>query len=93
MSLFTFHQGVFHFSNGHSPLRPKQSEIQLHQNCTTMQEGPANGNACIFSPCMPLSRLGTPDDMADAVLFLLSDQASWVTGHIMNVDGGQLMRV
>ncbi len=42
---------------------------------------------------MPLSRLGTPDDMADAALFLLSEQASWVTGHIMNVDGGQLMRV
>jgi len=42
---------------------------------------------------MPLSRLGTPDDMADAVLFLLSDQASWITGHVLNVDGGQLMRV
>lgn len=42
---------------------------------------------------MPIRRLGTPDDMANAVLFLLSDQASWITGHIMNVDGGQLMRV
>jgi len=42
---------------------------------------------------MPISRLGTPDDLADAVLFLLSDQASWITGHIMNVDGGQFMRV
>ena len=42
---------------------------------------------------MPLSRLGTPDDMADAALFLLSDQASWITGHILNVDGGQFMRV
>ncbi len=42
---------------------------------------------------IPLSRLGQPDDMADAVLFLLSDQASWITGHILNVDGGQFMRV
>lgn len=42
---------------------------------------------------MPLSRLGTPDDLADAVLFLLSDHASWITGHVLNVDGGQLMRV
>ena len=42
---------------------------------------------------MPLSRLGTPDDMADAALFLLSEQASWITGHILNVDGGQFMRV
>ena len=42
---------------------------------------------------MPLARLGQPRDMADAVLFLLSDEASWITGHILNVDGGQLMRV
>jgi 3-oxoacyl-[acyl-carrier protein] reductase len=42
---------------------------------------------------MPLARLGTPKDMADAMLFLLSDQASWITGHILNVDGGQWMRV
>lgn len=42
---------------------------------------------------MPLSRVGSPDDMADAALFLLSDKASWITGHILNVDGGQFMRV
>ncbi|MDP5064192.1 MAG: SDR family oxidoreductase [Haliea sp.] len=41
---------------------------------------------------MPLKRLGKPSDMADAALFLLSDQASWITGHILSVDGGQLMR-
>lgn len=41
---------------------------------------------------MPLKRLGTPADMADAALFLLSDEARWITGHILNVDGGQLMR-
>jgi 3-oxoacyl-[acyl-carrier protein] reductase len=42
---------------------------------------------------MPIKRLGTPEDMASAVLFLLSDEASWITGHILNVDGGQFMRV
>lgn len=42
---------------------------------------------------MPIKRLGTVDDMAAAVLFLLSDDASFITGHILNVDGGQLMRV
>ena len=41
---------------------------------------------------MPIKRLGQPSDMADAALFLLSDQASWITGHILNVDGGQFMR-
>jgi len=42
---------------------------------------------------MPLARMGTPAEMADACLFLLSDDARWVTGHVLNVDGGQIMRV
>ncbi|MBT4521177.1 MAG: SDR family oxidoreductase [Halieaceae bacterium] len=41
---------------------------------------------------MPIGRLGQPEDMAHAALFLLSDEASWITGHILNVDGGQFMR-
>jgi 3-oxoacyl-[acyl-carrier protein] reductase len=42
---------------------------------------------------MPIKRLGTPEDLANGILFLLSDEASWITGHIMNIDGGQFMRV
>ncbi len=41
---------------------------------------------------MPIGRIGTPLDLARAVRFLLSDEASWITGHVLNVDGGQLMR-
>jgi 3-oxoacyl-[acyl-carrier protein] reductase len=40
----------------------------------------------------PISRLGQPSDMADACLFLLSDAASWVSGQILAVDGGQIVR-
>lgn len=41
---------------------------------------------------IPLSRMGTTDDMVGMCLFLLSDQASWITGQIFNVDGGQIIR-
>jgi 3-oxoacyl-[acyl-carrier protein] reductase len=36
----------------------------------------------------PLQRLGTPDDVAEAALFLASDASSWITGHIIDVAGG-----
>ncbi|MFC1415565.1 SDR family NAD(P)-dependent oxidoreductase [Streptacidiphilus cavernicola] len=38
----------------------------------------------------PLGRLGTPEDIASAVLFLAGDGASFITGHILAVDGGLL---
>lgn len=40
---------------------------------------------------LPLSRMGVPQDMADAALFLSSPEASWITGVILRVDGGQFM--
>ncbi|PPE05602.1 SDR family NAD(P)-dependent oxidoreductase [Holospora curviuscula] len=41
-----------------------------------------------FSTFHPLGRTGTPDDVASAIEFLLSNQASWITGVILSVDGG-----
>jgi 3-oxoacyl-[acyl-carrier protein] reductase len=40
---------------------------------------------------IPLGRVGSPDDVASAVAFLASDEASYITGHVMNVNGGMLM--
>jgi meso-butanediol dehydrogenase / (S,S)-butanediol dehydrogenase / diacetyl reductase len=36
----------------------------------------------------PLGRLGEPEDVARAILFLASDESSWITGHALVVDGG-----
>jgi NAD(P)-dependent dehydrogenase (short-subunit alcohol dehydrogenase family) len=38
----------------------------------------------------PMARLGTPEDVAQAVAFLVSDEASWVTGQVLTLDGGLL---
>ena len=40
---------------------------------------------------IPLKRMGEPEDVANAVLFLASDNASYITGQTINVDGGMVM--
>lgn len=40
---------------------------------------------------IPLARLGQPEDVANAVAFLVSDQAAYITGQVLHVDGGMVM--
>ncbi|MGA7560423.1 MAG: 3-oxoacyl-[acyl-carrier-protein] reductase [Terriglobales bacterium] len=40
---------------------------------------------------IPLGRVGSPEDIANAVCFLASEEASYITGHVLNVNGGMLM--
>ena len=42
----------------------------------------------LYAQRVPLKRLGTPDDVAKAVLFLASDSASYLTGTVLPIDGG-----
>ena len=52
--------------------------------------GGANGMAAMQN-AMPVQIL-QPGDISDAIAFLVSDQAKWITGQIFNVDGGQIIR-
>jgi 3-oxoacyl-[acyl-carrier protein] reductase len=40
---------------------------------------------------IPLGRIGTPEDVANTVAFLASEEASYITGHVLSVNGGMLM--
>jgi 3-oxoacyl-[acyl-carrier protein] reductase len=42
-------------------------------------------------PTIPLGRIGSPEDVADVIMFLASDQARWVTGQRIYVGGGHGM--
>ena len=54
---------------------------------TLNEEGQAAMNAAMKAK-VPLGRSATPDELAKAILFLLSDLASYITGHNLHVDGG-----
>lgn len=50
----------------------------------------SGGNTDAMAQYNPMKRLGQPDEIANAVMWLASDSASYVTGHILAVDGGLL---
>jgi NAD(P)-dependent dehydrogenase (short-subunit alcohol dehydrogenase family) len=50
--------------------------------------GTAENKAALVST-VPMARLGLPEEQAHAIVFITSDEASFITGHILNVDGGK----
>lgn len=44
-----------------------------------------------YLEAIPLKRTGTPDDIANMALFLLSDKAKWITGKVFEIDGGHIL--
>lgn len=64
-------------------LRPGIIETDIHAS------GGHADRVALIAPAVPLARAGSPDEVADGVLFLLSDQASYITGAILNVSGGR----
>jgi NAD(P)-dependent dehydrogenase (short-subunit alcohol dehydrogenase family) len=63
---------------------PGPTETAMLDRFTGSQDGKAGLLASI-----PLRRAGKPEELADAILFLASDKASFVTGQIINVNGGR----
>ena len=45
-----------------------------------------------YLACIPLARVGTPGDVAEAARFLAGPESAWITGEVFNVDGGQHLR-
>jgi 3-oxoacyl-[acyl-carrier protein] reductase len=55
---------------------------------TEMTRALSDGAQDAWEDRIPLRRLGTPEDVAAAVVFLASDEASYITGHVLAVNGG-----
>jgi NAD(P)-dependent dehydrogenase (short-subunit alcohol dehydrogenase family) len=64
-------------------IRPGVIDTDIHAS------GGLPDRAAAMAPSIPMQRPGTADEIADAVLYLISSQASYVTGAILNVSGGR----
>jgi len=55
---------------------------------TPMTENLNQENTCDITSRIPMGRLGQPEDVAEAVLFLASEKTGYITGQVLAVDGG-----
>jgi NAD(P)-dependent dehydrogenase (short-subunit alcohol dehydrogenase family) len=67
---------------------PGTIDSELVRDLARAEGGDIEANVQRYGSFHPLGRIGTPADVADAVLFLASDRASFITGEYLTVDGG-----
>lgn len=67
-----------------SVIAPGPVETPMWETVTQKAAPSANGN-------VPLGRFGQPEDIAQAILFLCSPASNWITGTVLDVNGGMLM--
>jgi NAD(P)-dependent dehydrogenase (short-subunit alcohol dehydrogenase family) len=72
-------------------LCPGQVDTPLLWESTKAFPNPEEIVAQVVEEHLVMKRLGTPEDIANAALFLASDDASWITGAALVVDGGRLL--
>ena len=66
--------------------------IQTPLSDKMIAEGQGEELDKMLNTFVPMKRFGRPEEIADAVLWLCSDAASYVTGQSISVDGGYVMR-
>jgi 3-oxoacyl-[acyl-carrier protein] reductase len=79
-------------------LAAQAAEYNIRVNCiapstteTAMISNLTEETKSAYTQSVPLGRLAHPADIANAVAFMASDEASYITGEVMNVNGGLLM--
>ena len=60
-------------------IRPGPTDTEIHEP----------GRLARITPLLPMKRPGEPNEIAEAILYLLSDAASYITGAVLNVSGGR----
>ena len=74
-----------------TPAIEKGFQMRIQSNPELAGKTPRDLFTELIKPRTPLKRLQSPEDMGRAVVFLVSEDARNITGHILNVDGGQIM--